>query len=57
MVINKRQYIVRETENYIAYGNVLNENVEIELKPNCDPQVKKMWEQLHEPIRRNGYEK
>lgn len=51
-IINNSKFILRETENYIAYGNFENEKVEIKLKPTCHPKVRKMWKQLQKPIRR-----
>ena len=48
----KKRFIVKETENYIAYGNFENGKVEIKLKRTCDPQVRKMWKLLNKPIRR-----
>lgn len=53
----KKRFVVKETENYIAYGNFENEKVEIKLKRTCDPQVRKMWKQLQKPIRRKRNDK
>lgn len=44
--------LLMENKNLKAYGNLENEKVEIELKPDCDKRVRRMWEQLNEPIRR-----
>lgn len=46
------KFVLWENKNLKAYGNFENENVEIELKPECDDRVRKMWKQLNEPIRR-----
>ena len=43
------RFILHENDNLIAYGNLDNDKVEIELKPNCDKKVKEMWELLNKP--------
>ena len=48
------RFILHENDNLIAYGNLDNDKVEIELKPNCDKKVREMWELLNEPIRREN---
>ena len=55
----KKRFILRETKNYIAYGNFEDESVDIELKPTCERKVREMWGKLHEPIRRkrNGLQR
>ena len=47
------RFILHENDNLIAYGNLDNDKVEIELKPNCDKKVREMWKKLNEPIRRD----
>ena len=47
------RFILHENDNLIAYGNLDNDKVEIELKPNCDKKVREMWDKLNEPIRRD----
>lgn len=46
------KFLLFENRNLKAYGNFENNDVEIELKPDCDGKVRKMWAQLNEPIRR-----
>lgn len=46
------KFLLFENRNLKAYGNFENDDVEIELKPECDSIVRKMWGQLNEPIRR-----
>lgn len=41
--------VLHENDNLIAYGNLDNDKVEIELKPNCDKKVREMWELLNKP--------
>lgn len=43
------RFILHENDNLIAYGNLDNDKVEIELKPNCDKKVREMWELLNKP--------
>lgn len=46
------KFLLFENRNLKAYGNFEDDGVEIELKPECDSRVRKMWAQLNEPIRR-----
>ena len=48
------RFILHENDNLIAYGNLDNDKVEIELQPNCDKDVRGMWELLNKPIRREN---
>nr|DAI85880.1 MAG TPA: hypothetical protein [Caudoviricetes sp.] len=50
--MKKDRFLLMENKNLKAYGNLENEKVEIELKPDCDKRVRRMWKQLNEPIRR-----
>ena len=46
------KFVLFENKNIKAIATLGTEEVEIQLKPNCEKRVIKMWEQLNEPIRR-----
>ena len=46
------KFVLFENKNVKAIATLGSEEVEIQLKPDCEKRVIKMWEQLNEPIRR-----
>lgn len=46
------KFVLFENKNIKAIATLGTEEVEIQLKPDCEKRVIKMWEQLNEPIRR-----
>ena len=46
------KFVLFENKNVKAIATLGTEEVEIQLKSDCEKRVIKMWEQLNEPIRR-----